>query len=89
MNVQDLVGKDLVTISVKGMWVKYVENDNVLEVIIPQRLNNTSLKETYFHDKEILDQRLVTQTYTIPYSILQSDGSNIETKTFNTKYHTK
>ena len=77
----------LVEVNVKGMWFKIVnKNDAVEEIILPIRETNTILKETHLKGVTILDQHLVNQKITVPYSVLTLDGTLDKTTHYPTKY---
>lgn len=85
MKAEDIVARETVTITLKTMWVKYIQENETKEIIIPQRLSQKELDVKYFKDAKILDHRIATQLITIPYSALLTDGK-IDTKIHETKY---
>ena len=80
------ISQTLTSVTVKGTWIKFVEEDTVMEEIIPLRLPMEQIRQLYPNAK-ILDTRQVQQHIEIPYSSLLLDG-NVETVYLKTKYTT-
>ena len=85
MNLEE-ISQTLTSVTVKGTWLKFVEEDMVMEDILPLRLPMEQLKQLY-PNATILDTRQVQQHIEIPYSSLLLDG-DVETVYLKTKYTT-
>ena len=76
-----------IEIVVKGMWFKYLDQDDeVKEIVLPVRATNATIKEHYLKDVRILDQHIVEQVFHLPYSTLLLDGEQTLNRFPTTKY---
>ena len=76
-----------IEITVKGMWFKYLDQDDeVKEIVLPVRATNATIKEKYLKDVRILDQHIVEQLFHLPYSTLLLDGEQTLNRFPTTKY---